>query len=271
MVIAAAGVAAAATIGGAAISSSAASSAADKQAEAAGQASDAQVQAAQIAQASQEKMYYQTRKDLQPYRQAGRFGLNRLQNQLQPGGYLSEQFGMDDFTKDPGYQFRVREGLKALDRSASAQGMQFSGRQLIGAQRYGQNMGSQEYGNAFNRFQTERTNRFNRLASLAGIGQTATNTLSNIGYNTGQGIANTQMAAGNARASGYINAGNAAAAGQVGQANAINSALGNVGNLAMNYAAYQGQQPQYTQQPLYNAGSYGYGPDYSNPSWYSGF
>lgn len=259
-VIAAAGVAAAATIGSAAMASSASSKAAKTQAEAARNAADAEVQAAQIAADTQMQMFNRTRKDLAPYRQAGRFGLQRLQNQMRRGGYLSEEFGMDDFRADPGYQFRIAEGQKALDRMAAARGQQFSGAQLRATERFGQDLASQEYGNAFNRFQVERGNRFNRLAALAGIGQTATTQTGQLGANAAQGAAQAYMNAGQARASGYLNAGNAAAAGQVGAANAWNQALGSVGNIAQNAALTGGfgsyhargqYDPYWTPPPYY--------------------
>jgi hypothetical protein len=83
-------------------------------------------------------------------------------------------------------------------------------------------MASQEFGNAFNRFQTQRGNIYNTLAGIAGIGQTA------------QGQANT-LAQNNATAQGQLGVGSAAAqaAGQIGSANAIGGALTGAGNAYM--------------------------------------
>jgi hypothetical protein len=81
--------------------------------------------------------------------------------------------------------------MKGLERSAAARGGLLSGSTLKGIQRFGQDLGSQEYQNAFNRYQTERNARLNPLQSLAGFGQTSTNQLGAAGQNyaTGAGEA----------------------------------------------------------------------------------
>ncbi len=80
---------------------------------------------------------------------------------LTPGELASQQF---NFQADPGYAFRLAEGIKALEQSAAARGNLLSGTTGKALQRYGQGLASQEYSNAFNRFQTER-------AARAGLGQ----------------------------------------------------------------------------------------------------
>jgi hypothetical protein len=117
-------------------------------------------------------IYQQQREDIAPWREAGEEALGELTGLVQPE--MERPFAREDFEADPGYQFRLEEGQKALERSAAARGGVLSGRSAKEAVRYGQGLGAQEYGAAFNRFQAERTGRFNRLASLAGIGQTAT-------------------------------------------------------------------------------------------------
>lgn len=130
-------------------------------------------------------------------------------------GSLMRDFGMSDFEADPGYAFRMSEGNKALERSAAARGGLMSGRAMKDITRFGQDMGTQEYGNAFNRFQINRTNKLNPLMALAGVGQTATNQVANAAGEYGRGAGETIQGAGNARASGYV-----------GRANAWNSAIG---------------------------------------------
>jgi hypothetical protein len=100
-----------------------------------------------------------------------------------------------------------------------------SGSALKGIQRYGQDLASQEYQNAYNRFQTSRTNTLNPFASLAGVAQSSANTLGTAAGQLGGQIG-----------SNIIGAGNAAAAGQIGSANAIASGLGQGVNF------YQNQQ-----------------------------
>ena len=186
--------AAAAIIGGSQ-SARAAKSAANTSAAASDRASDLQ------------REMFERNIELQaPFREAG---VNAL-NKLTPLATEYTPFGMEQFQQDPGYGFRMSEGMKALDRSAAARGGLISGAAMKAASRFGQEMGSQEYQNAFNRYQTERSARLNPLQSLAGVGQTSANTLGaagtqfantmgNIGMNQANVSGNAQMA----RASAY--------------------------------------------------------------------
>jgi hypothetical protein len=130
---------------------------------------------------------------------------------------------MSDFEADPGYAFRMKEGLKGLDQQAAARGGLISGNALRGAQQYGQDLGSQEYQNAFNRYQTNRANVLNPLQSLLGQAQSTANTLGTSGQNYASNAGSTMMAAGNARASGYTNSADAWSKALGGTANTINS------------------------------------------------
>jgi hypothetical protein len=121
---------------------------------------------------------------------------------------------MADYTADPGYAFRLSEGLKGLDAQAAARGGLISGAALKAATNYGQNAASAEYQNAYNRYQTNRTNQLAPLQTLTASGQAAAaNTAANAS-NYGNAVNANTMAAGNAQAGGYIN-----------QANSINNAL----------------------------------------------
>ena len=182
------------------------------------------VNAADRATALQQSQYDQTRADLAPYRTAGTNALAQLTAGTAPGGQFTKSFGMSDFEQDPGYGFRMSEGLKALDRTAAARGGLLSGATLKGAQRYGQDLGSQEYQNAFNRYQTNRSNILNPLQSLAGVGQTSTNQGISAGQNFATNVGNLGMGA----ASNQADAGLAAA-------RANQSAYGTIGNAFSNY------------------------------------
>jgi hemoglobin-like flavoprotein len=203
----------------------------------ANEAANAQADAARQSADAQERMFQKQTELQEPFRQAGISAQNRLldymglgQNPNAPGfGRYTGDFSMADFQADPGYAFRLAEGQKALDRSAAARGGLQSGAALKAAARYGQDMGSQEYTNAFNRYQTNRANQLNSLQSLMGSGQTSANTLTNAAGNLGQGLGQAAVAAGNARASGYMNMGNS-----------LNNALSQSLNL-------------YAQQPLLQA------------------
>lgn len=137
------------------------------------------------------------------------------------GKYATAEYTPEMFAKgiDPGYQFRLSEGMKGLERSAAARGGLLSGGTLKGIQRYGQDMASQEFTNAFNRYQLERTNTLNPYQSMAGQGQSTANTLTNLGMNYAGQAGEAYQGAANARASGYV-----------GQANAIGGAIGNLSN-----------------------------------------
>jgi hypothetical protein len=138
-------------------------------------------------------------------------------------GKYARDFGASDFEEDPGYAFRQSEGMKALERSAAARGNLLSGSTLKGVQRFGQDLASQEYQNAFNRYQVNRSNQLNPLQSLMGSGQSATNVLTGAAGQAGQNEASNIYNAGAARASGYV-----------GQTNALTNALGQVGSYAAN-------------------------------------
>lgn len=198
----------------------------------ASKAADTQADAAQYAADLQYKQWQEQQKLQAPFREAGLTAQNRLldylglsANKTAPGyGTLMRDFGMADFQADPGYAFRLSEGTKALDRTAAARGGLLSGSTLKGAQRFGQDLASQEYQNAFNRYQINRGNKLNPLQSLLGSGQSATNVLGTAGQNYANQAGEAYMGAGNARASGYI-----------GSANALSNAFGGVSNAITNY------------------------------------
>jgi hypothetical protein len=194
-------------------------------------ASKTQAGAAQQAADVQRSQFEQTREDQAPYREAGYNALANLQRTAGnvPGAF---KFGAGDYQADPGYAFRLSEGQKALDRQAAARGGLISGGALKAAQRYGQDMGSQEYQSAYNRALTgyntgvaSENQLYNRQAGLAGIGQTATNLVGTAGQNYATNVGNLMTGAGAANA-----------AGQVGMANAITGGLGTYLNYNQNNA-----------------------------------
>lgn len=197
----------------------------------------------------------------QPYREAGAGAVTRL------GDLAGEKFVFNP-EEDPSYQFRLQEGLKALERSAAARGGLQSGGTLKGITRYAQDVASTEYQNAFNRFQQDRALRGQTLATLAGLGQTATGQQLAAGQNfAGQAAGNKLTAAqlaggfdlGAAESAGRFELGaaetggrfqlagteiagnatmggaNATAAGKVGAANAWSSGIQGVANAASDF------------------------------------
>lgn len=176
---------------------------------AANKAAGAQSDAARYAADLQNLQFQQSRADMMPWMQAGGTALNRLSAGLGKGGEFDKSFSQTDFTQDPGYAFRMSEGMKALERSSAARGGLLSGSTLKGIQRYGQDVASQEYNNAFNRYQTERNARLNPLQSLAGVGQTTAQQIGTMGANAATNVGNLTTDAAGARASGYMGVANA--------------------------------------------------------------
>ena len=212
-------VAAAVIAGGAAIAGGAMASSASKKA--------AQTQAASADRASQiqQENFEQTRKDLMPYKQAGDTSLSQLMGQMTPDGYFNQTYTGQDIYSDPSYQFRLQQGQDAIQSSAAAKGGLLTGATLKALQNYGQESASQEYSNAYNRFNADQTNRYNRLSNLVGIGQNAAAQVGNAGAQTAQAVANNTMAGANS-----------IAAGQVASANNWANTANNLGSMATSYA-----------------------------------
>jgi hypothetical protein len=190
------------------------------QARAARKAADTQAAAADRAMAQELAMYEQSREDLGPYRELGYTALGDIESRIP---YFTSQFGDEQLAQylDPSMAFRQRLGEQSTARLANVGGGALSGNTMRALNEFGQNLASTEYGNAFNRFQTERGNIYNTLANIAGMGQQSVNT----GVQAGQNLA--------AQQTGLITGQAAAqAAGGVGAANAYSGALGNMGNMA---------------------------------------
>ena len=168
------------------------------------QASKAQQQAQREGDAAQERMFNRQVELQEPFRQVG---VNALPELVEASRYTP--FGMEQFEASPGYGFRLKEGLRALENSAAARGGLLSGNAMRGITRYGQGLASDEFDRAFNRYQAERAARLNPLQSLAGMAQSSANTLTGAAGQYGQNMAQGAAAMGNIRASQYANTANA--------------------------------------------------------------
>ena len=156
---------------------------------------------------------------------------------------LMRNFGAADFQTDPGYNFRLSEGLKAIDRQAAARGGLISGAGLKAAGRYGQDVASQEYGNAFNRFQTNRASQaglftdaynrnrtrqmdeYGRLSDFTTRGANAAAGTGSSQAAYGTNAANLMSQGAQAMGQGVLGAGQSMAAGQMGAGNTYNNAI----------------------------------------------
>ena len=233
-------------------------------AKAAEKAGNLQADSSKYAADISQKQFEQTRKDQMPWLNAGKEALGGLQSYIKDspdfndkwggriedayqGGQLTGGLDPNNFQTDPSYQFRKQQGMDGLQSSAAAGGSLLSGAALKSLNEYNSNLASQEYGNAWQRDQTEKQNlmstlsgnrsqdyqlfsnedtrQYNQLANMAGVGQTTANSLGTFGAN-------------NAAAQGNyaINGANAQANGLVGAANAKTQAWNNIMNMGMKAA-----------------------------------
>lgn len=176
-------------------------------------AANAQKDASEAQIALQKDIYEDTTARFQPFYDQG-LGFSDAYNYELFGGPAPTVNGQEyqGFQATPGYQFQLQEGLDAIDNSAAARGMLFSGDTMKAAQSYGQGLANQEY-NTY----------LNRLATGAQSGQAAAGNMANAGANYAQMGSNA-----------LGNYGNAAAAGWIGGTNALTGALNNTMGL-MNY------------------------------------
>lgn len=147
-------------------------------ADAAGDAADAQAKGSKDAIGEQRRQFDLTRSDFAPYRETGANALNSLYSDINTPTTAA------DVMSDPGYQFGMQQGQQAIDRKIAAGGGRISGAAIKAAGRFGTNYATAGYGAAYQR----RQDRLNRLAAIAGIGQTSTNASAQAGSNAANNI-----------------------------------------------------------------------------------
>lgn len=155
----------------------------------------AQQSAAQSANDTQQYIFERNVELSEPWREAGQNALGAMNYEM---GLGDKPEGFGGFQAAPSYQFQLDEGMKAMERQQAARGMRLGGASAKEAMRYGTGLASQEYGNYYN-----------RLASLSGVGQTATQSQMQAGSQYANAFGQNTLAAGNARASGYAGVNNA--------------------------------------------------------------
>jgi hypothetical protein len=205
------------------------------QARAAKSAAQTSAEATDRATELQRQQYEQNIARQQPFLQGGTEDYNRLRALMSGGPGAAQNF----LQMDPGYQFRLSEGMKALDRQAAARGGLISGGALKAAQRYGQDLGSQEFGAAYN-----------RLAGLADVGPRAAGVMSGLGRTYATNVGNMMLGQGQTAANAALARGSAYSGG-----------LNQLGYLAGRYYG-QPQTPNYApveSRDIYSSGDY-YGP-----------
>ena len=173
----------------------------------------AQQNATNSANATQMAMYNQNREDMAPWRAAGQQALGQLQG-MESSGFNYNQ------NADPSFQFRLQQGQDAIDRATANRGGLLAGSTLGALDQYSQGLGSQEYQNAFGRYQTQIGN----LQSMAGLGINAAGQTNASGTNAANNVSNNMMNMGNGQAGAYL-----------ANSNTMTGTLNNMGNQWMNY------------------------------------
>ncbi len=227
---------------------------------------------------------------LDPYRDTGDQATNLLKAGTVAGGDFNKTPGLADLQIDPGYAFRAQQAQKALEASGAAHGGALGGQAIGQILGLNSNLASQEYQNAFNRFQTSTQNRFNNLNTLAGRGAQAADVQggnlingaqfgANLNYNSAGQAANFNnnaalIAGGNsiqgtAAANDLMLGGsNARAQGMVGQQNALWGGINGAANAAS--GAFANKIPNLLKNPattttISNQGGYNVaGPQYGS-------
>ncbi len=197
----------------------------------------ASIQDAAGRQASSQTLaqYQQNRTDQAPWLTAGTGAINRLSdltgtsgNTTAAGyGSLTKPFTMADFVADPGYQFSLEQGQKALERSSAAKGGLLSGAALKSAQTYGQGTAAQEYGDVYDRYRAQQGDIYSRLAGLSNSGQGAATNLGTAGANATQNSNEELIGGANAQAAGKVGAANAYSTGLKSAASSLGSFFDN--------------------------------------------
>lgn len=163
-------------------------------------------------------------------------------------GMLTRPFSMADYQADPGYAFRLEQGQKSIDNAQLARGNFFSGGALKESQRYNQDMASNEFANAYNRYNQNQSNIYNRLGALSGTGQTSAQQIAAQGAQA-QGLAGNYMMQGaQAQGQGLMDMAQARGSMYTGMANQFTGGLG----AYMNY-----KQNQDYMKTLRDTGYYG--------------
>ena len=224
--VAAAVVGGLATAGSAAYSANQAKKGAKAQVEAGDRASALEAQSAADQLKLQREIWEKQQADYKPYLEQGQYGINTLGALMRPNADTSAIL-----KNDPSYQFRLKQGQQALDRSSAARGMGYSGAQMKAAQEYGQGLASQQYDKEYNRASGEFGDYFNRLAGLAQGGQQAAGSMAQAGGQYAQNAGNTFANLSNAQTGILGQQANARASGYTANANALSGGLNSLTNL----------------------------------------
>jgi hypothetical protein len=150
-------------------------------------------------------------------------------------GSLMRPFSLADFQESPAYQFNLSQGQKALEKAAAARQMYYAPATLQDIARFSQGLASNEFSNAFNMYNQNQKNIWDRLYALSGTGQNAAAQTGAFGTQVGGQVGENMIGAGNAQA-----------AGRVGAANSYTNAGGQLMNAYMMNQILRNNQQSYT-------------------------
>lgn len=235
---------------GAAIGALGSASAARSQRRAADRATNAQTQVADQNNALQREIYDRNTANLNPFITQG------VQDNTRINAFLASNpfdYTTQDFEADPGYKFRFDQGQSALEAQLAAGNRRLSGGALKAAITYGQGAGSQEYGNAFQRYQTTQGRYLEALQNGRNVGMSAASAVAGVGQGFANATSANNQTAADARSNAALYTGNVNANlwGGVGQA--VGNAFGQ-----SSYRPAQAAPAPYPQpyDPFRTAGAY---------------
>ena len=177
-----------------------------------------QANAANNATAAQMAMFNTLNQQSAPWRQAGQQALGTIGSMMPD---FTRQFNNQDLNSQlaPNFDFMLNKGVNATKNALNVGNGLVSGNTIQGINDYAQNFAQNAYQQAFNNWNSQQSNIFNRLSNIAGLGQTANQTSAQAGTSLGAGAANSMQNAGTAAGGGIVGATNAVTGG-------LNNALG---------------------------------------------
>ena len=225
-------------------------------------AANKQEAAANNSTALQSQIYSDTVNRNAPYVTAGTGAVNQLADlegtsgNTGAAGYgsLNAPFTAQDYlaNQDPGYQFQLQTGENAIQSRDATTGSSIGGAALKDLNNFAQGTAATGYQSAFDRYQTQNNNVYQRLASLAGIGQASANNTAASGNAFGTNAASNSIGAANASAAATVGTANAISGGATNYAllNSLNGGSTTTSTPAAN-------SPSYTTTPTNFDGSLG--------------
>lgn len=175
-------------------------------------------------------VYRQQQQTLAPYRATGESALPGLQAGVAQGGEFNKPFTMADLDlyKDPGFQFRLQQGQRAINAGANAGGTRFSGATLKALSQFNQESASQEAQAAYARQQNDLQSRFGRVMNVEGIGERAAGAEVSAGSQYGANLSRLQQSTSQQLADLETDLASAQAAGDIAKANSINDTISGI-------------------------------------------